>query len=189
PVRRLGQLVEAAPAEAAIVAPWPAKLDSFRNREVEAEIDLVQSVVRAIREVRNQYNIPPRKELAASARASQAATGVLMRNKHLISQLAGLSSFAASPDSCKPGAAAAAIAGEVEVYLHDVIDVDAEMQRLEKQKQQILGLTGSLETKLANENFLARAKPEVIRQSRDKLTELNEQLAALEQRLAELLRM
>ena len=40
--------------------------------------------------------------------------------------------------------------------------------------------------KLSNENFTSRAKPEVVEQSRQKLKELQEQLAAIEKHLAEL---
>ena len=39
---------------------------------------------------------------------------------------------------------------------------------------------------LANENFIARAKPEVVAQTKEKLAELTEQLEAIEKHLAEL---
>ena len=43
-----------------------------------------------------------------------------------------------------------------------------------------------VEAKLANENFIARAKPEVVAQTKEKLAEYTEQLKAIEKHLAEL---
>ena len=40
--------------------------------------------------------------------------------------------------------------------------------------------------KLANENFVAKAKPQVVAQARDKLAELTKQLKLLEKHLSEL---
>jgi valyl-tRNA synthetase len=186
PVRKLKGLVEATHSDAAVVAQWPANLDQFEDPDIEEQISMVQTVIRAIREIRNQYNVPPRKELVASAKASQAICEVLLANKPLILQLATLTDFAALPDLPKPRSAAAAIANEVEVYVHDVIDVAAETERLEKQKVQVLGFIKPIEAKLSNAGFLAKARPEVVKQSKDKLDELKEQLATIEKHMADL---
>ena len=82
--------------------------------------------------------------------------------------------------------AAAAIVGETQVYLHNVIDPAAERARLEKQRQEIEQAKKAVEGKLSNENFVTRAKPQVVAQAREKLTQLQEQLQAVEKHLAEL---
>jgi len=70
--------------------------------------------------------------------------------------------------------------------VHDVIDRDAELTRLEKQKLEIERGKKATEGKLANENFVTRAKPEVVAQARERLQQLQEQLKAVEALLAEL---
>jgi valyl-tRNA synthetase len=86
----------------------------------------------------------------------------------------------------KPSKAASAIVDEIQIFVHDVIDPEAERKRLEKQKEQILkGLRGT-EGKLNNENFISRAKPEVVEQARTKLKEFQDQLAAIEKHIAEI---
>jgi valyl-tRNA synthetase len=67
-----------------------------------------------------------------------------------------------------------------------VIDRDAELARLGKQKVEIERARKSVEGKLANENFVTRAKPEVVDQARRRLEQLQEQLQAVEAHLAEL---
>ena len=81
---------------------------------------------------------------------------------------------------------AAAVVEGLQVFVHDVVDPEAERQRLEKQKEFIEKGIRPLQAKLGNENFVGRAKPEVVEQSRQKLAELSEQLENVNQLLAEL---
>ena len=67
-----------------------------------------------------------------------------------------------------------------------MIDPEAERARLEKQKQEIEQAKKAVEGKLANANFVAKAKPEVVAQAREKLRQLQEQLQAVEGHLAEM---
>jgi len=74
----------------------------------------------------------------------------------------------------------------MQIYVHNVIDPEAERARLEKQKEQLERAKNAVEAKLANENFVTKAKPEVVAQARDRLTELSEQLNTVEKHLSEL---
>ena len=71
-------------------------------------------------------------------------------------------------------------------YIHDVIDVKAERAKLEKEKQETEKAKKAIEAKLANENFINKAKPEVVAQARERLAELTEQLKAIDKHLSEL---
>jgi len=186
PVRKLAGLIEPESSAAMVVAQWPQRIDTLENPDVEEKIAIIQSVIRAIREIRNQYTIAPSKQLEASANIGNSTAKILNDNTDLICNLAGLSNFYAGPEAEKPHKAAATIVDEIQVYVHDVIDPAAERTRLEKQKQQILGFITPIETTLANENFVSRAKPEVVLASREKLRELQEQLAVIEKHIAEL---
>ncbi|MDO8304080.1 MAG: class I tRNA ligase family protein, partial [Sedimentisphaerales bacterium] len=186
PTRKLAGLIEPESSAAMVVAQWPQKIDVLENPDVEEKIAIIQSVIRAIREIRNQYTIAPSRELEASANIGNSTAVILNENADLICNLAGLSNFYAGPEAEKPHKAAATIVDEIQVYVHDVIDPAAERTRLEKQKQQILGFIQPIEVKLANENFVARAKPEVVLASREKLKELQEQLAVIEKHIEEL---
>ena len=73
-----------------------------------------------------------------------------------------------------------------EVYIHDAVDAEAERLRFEKQREQIEKSLNAVEAKLANENFVTRAKPQVVAQARDKLAQLTEQLKTVDKHLAEL---
>jgi len=79
-----------------------------------------------------------------------------------------------------------AVAGPIEVYVHDAVDPAAERTGLEKQALQIGQNLKGVEAKLGNENFVNRAKPEVVEQARHRLVELQDQLATINRHLNEL---
>ena len=186
PIRGLVGLVDLKVADSLVRSAWPSGLESLVDPAAERVVDSIQAPIRAIRDIRNQYNIAPSAKPVASASGPAAACEMLNANAALLCHLAGLDRFHASPDTAKPKTAAAAIVGEVSVFVHDVIDVAAERARLEKKQAEIVAAKAGVEAKLGNENFVNRAKPEVVQQARDRLAELTEQLRAAEGLLAEL---
>ena len=186
PQRGCPGLLDIIPSDALCTAPWPHVRCDLVNTEVEQQIETVQAVIKTVREIRNVRNIPPSKKLVVTAKAPDELTTVLTVNAALVQQLAGLESFAAGPELDKPDNAAVAVTGPIEVYVHDAVDVEAEKASLEKQREQIAKQLQAVEGKLNNENFVSRAKPEVVQQARDKQTELQEQMTAVEKHLAEL---
>jgi valyl-tRNA synthetase len=186
PVRKLQGIADTGPADAIIIAKWPVALEDYICEKTESDIAVIQNAIKSIREVRSQYNIAPKIRLKASAKAPAAITEILKTNSDLICRLAGLEDFQAAEEMEKPSKAASAIVDEIQIFVHDVIDPKAERKRLEKQKEQIVkGLRGT-EGKLNNENFVSRAKPEVVEQARTKLKEFQDQLAAIEKHIAEI---
>jgi valyl-tRNA synthetase len=186
PKRGLKGLMPLLPADSIMVAAWPQSADAWIDRGSERQIEQIQNIVRAIRDVRSRYNIPPSKPLVCSAAASSAVCDRIRENAGLIRQLTNLSSFTAAVGLSKPDNAAAAVVEDIQLFVHDVIDKEAERLRLLKQKEFIEKGIKPLAGKLGNENFVSRAAPEVVEQSRQKLKELTDQLDAVEKLLAEL---
>jgi valyl-tRNA synthetase len=186
PRRGLKGIAELNGAKALVIADWPKRIDALINERIEQQIDNIQTVVRSVRDIRSKCNIPPSSKLVVSVNAPQDISGILNADAGLICQIANLKEFNVSHTTQKPKNAAAAIAGQMQIYVHDAIDIVAERKRLTKQKEQIEGAKKGVEAKLANENFIARAKPEVVAQTKEKLTEYTEQLKAVEKHLAEL---
>ncbi|MBU1260552.1 MAG: valine--tRNA ligase [Planctomycetes bacterium] len=186
PKRGLKGIIELGTADALVIADWPMDLDNFADRKTEKQIEVVQEVVRAIREIRNKYTVGPSKKLTASANAPSDISKILNASAELVCDRAGLDKFGASPKEVKPDDAAATVIGKIQVFVQGLIDAEAEIQRLEKQKNEILAGVKSNEAKLNNENFVSRAKPEVVEQTRKRLAELKQQLEMIEKNLAEL---
>jgi valyl-tRNA synthetase len=188
PVRKLKGLSEGNAAKALVIAAWPQKLDHLIDAEAERRVPSGQNIIRGIRDIRNKYNISPSVVLGTSVRAPAETAEDLTRDAEWISFLANIKEkCAAGPYVKKPKNAAVVVLGDrMEAYVEGVINVEAERSRLNKQKEQVEGAKKGVEAKLANENFIARAKPEVVTQTKNKLAELTEQLVAIEKHLAEL---
>ncbi len=186
PQRVLAGLTDAPASDALMGGAWPSASDALIDETAERQISAVQNVVRAIRDIRGQYNVPPSRALNASAGAPEATAAVLATNADLVRTLCGIEQLTVGTDIEKTTDAAAAIVEDIQLYVHGVVDRDAERQRLDKQKQQLENGIGPLRAKLSNDNFVTRAKPEVVEQSRQRLAELTEQLEAVEAHLKQL---
>jgi len=186
PVRKLKGLAEVKDANALVIADRPEKIDYLRDNDAEKQVALIQDAIRTVRDIRSNRNIPPSEMLVVSAKSQQESADILSRNAELIRQLAGVKDFEAGTAIVKPPNAAVAIADATEVYVHDVIDPEAERAKLEKQRQQLKEAKKSVEAKLGNGNFVTKAKPEVVAQAREKLAELSEQLETMEKHLSQL---
>jgi valyl-tRNA synthetase len=186
PERALKALVQTDRTEAIVVAQWPVNLDSFLDDDAEKEIEVVQSVIRTVRDVRNNRNIPPNKKLIVSAKSQQNIVEILNRNAQLTQNLAGVKEFKAGTGIVKPPNAAVVVTDTVEVYVHDAVDTKAEKRRLEKQRKELEKAREAFEAKLANKDFVNKAKPEVVTCAEERLDELNKQLEVVERHLLEL---
>jgi len=186
PIRRLKGLAEAKNSEALVIAEWPRELGSFVNEDIEKQISIIQSPIRAIRDIKSKYNIPLTTQPITSVNTSGQIAEILNRNCKLICQMAGIKVFLAGSYIEKPKNAATAIVDDMQIYVHGAIDTGAERVKLEKQKEQIKKAKNSVEAKLRNEEFITKAKPEVVAQAKERLSELTEQLKAIEKHLLEL---
>jgi len=184
--RGLTGIAEAQVTQAIVTANWPSEMSELINEDTERQIELVQSIIRTIRDIRNNRNIAPAKLLVVSVKLQKQNAEILNRNSALIRQLAGVSKLKAAAEIERPANAAAGITASAEVYVHDAIDIKAERKRLEKQKKQIERAKDTAEAKLSNENFIKKAKPEIVELTRERLGELTEQLKTIERHLEEL---
>jgi valyl-tRNA synthetase len=175
-------------AESAMIAPWPSLPEAWRDASMEQRIGRMQDLIRAVREIRNRYMIDPKTSLHVSVRCAAAVAGDLEQLRPFIALLGGVGQLAAGPTLARPPQSASYIHAEFEAYvpLAGLIDVAAEVKRLEKQiAEKRKHLHGS-EAKLQNPNFKDKAPAEVVQQQRDAVAELHNQIKVMEDTLREL---
>ncbi len=186
PVRELKGFTKAPVSPALVISKWPNDTDRFADEHVEGDIEFIQEVIRNLRDLRSKYNIAPSQKMSASVSGPSDIADILNDNNQLVCQLANIDIFTASQELPKPEKAAVAISRGIQTFLHNAIDAEAELKRLTKQKEEILRAKKGVEAKLTNENFVNKAKPLVVEQARQRLNELTEQLAAVENHVAQL---
>src|SRR5947209_2470651 len=147
----------------------------------------MQELVRAVRAVRNRYQLD-RAGLEVFVRSSAAVADDLRALAPIIASQAGVARLECGPDTVKPRQSATHVHPEFEAYvsLAGLIDVPAELARLEKQRAEKLRHLQGARAKLGNSNFVERAPAEVVQQQRDLVADLQAQVQAIEENLREL---
>ena len=98
----------------------------------------------------------------------------------IISHLGSLSELTFA-DSGPAGAVSFVVGGsEFFIPLEGHIDLAAEREKLEKELEYTWGFHAATEKKLANEKFVANAKPELVERERQKLADAETKIAAAE---------
>ena len=193
--RLLGEAVPArglenpAPAPPMLVcADWPDsdKASLWRNEAIERNMALAMDVIRAIRNIRAKFNLPPKSALTALASAAAAGEAeILAPLAGMIRSQAGVESLEIGVNLAKPFQAAAEVMPGVRIYvpLAGLMDVEVERRRIEKDLTKKRTGRDSLNVKLHNHEFLDRAPAEVVERERARLVELTNQIDELSELL------
>ena len=181
-----GVEVEFPASELLVHAAWPTATPTWQNAAVEAQVATMQAWCVAIRETRARYQVAPRERLPARFSADGDAAAVLHATAPLLANMAGLSDVAIAVDVERTADAATVVHGQAKAYLIGVVDLATERTKLKKQADQLVGRIAGIEKKLGNAGFVAKAPAAVVDRERQNLTELQTQLASVQQSLAEL---
>ena len=181
------QTAEFGPARQTLLieTPWPDLPATWIDAEAEAEIDWLITLITEVRSVRAEMNVPPSSKPPLTLIAPDAETrSRLARNRERLCSLARL-------DAVREGHAApagAVLLGGVDAALSvaSFIDLASERARLEKGVASAEQDIARPAKKLANPDFIARAKPEVVEAERAKLAEAEATLGRLKTGLARL---
>ncbi|MEM7584425.1 MAG: valine--tRNA ligase [Acidobacteriota bacterium] len=170
-----------------IHATWPQADDRGAWAEDAIGVDTVVRLVAAVRGLRAEQGLEPGAKIDVEIQP-QSHRPALEASATIIARLvrADQLSFAADGETDTEGAAVAVDpAFEVVVRLGQA-DLEAERKRLHKQLEDARRFLGGLEKRLANENFVTRAKPEAVEKTRRDAEDQRSTIASIEERLAQL---
>ena len=184
--RGLGSLVPPSSPASLIRAPWPRASPGLRDESALAPFAMGQEITRAVRDIRASAGVSPRDRLTATLEASEQDHASIEAGLHIVRRLAGIDTMNVSAGVTRPAGAAAAVVGTAELFVHDVIDDDAEKERLTREKAKVAKEIAQCEKKLGNPKFVDRAPAEVVQEQRQRLTRYQERLAAIERSLEQL---
>ncbi len=168
--------------------PWPVADDAQRNVVAMASLQALIDTVTAIRKLRTDNGVEPGKQVSVTL-VTTDATSILEAHQADIRRMAKVESLMIQNDKYSGEKAAVAFTTHVEVHLSlaGLLDLDVERKRLTAERDQLTGFVAGIEGKLSNEQFVARARPDVVQTERDKLATQKEKLAKIEERLANLI--
>ena len=171
-----------------IRADWPqpeAAPDAASARE---ELDWLVALIGAVRTARSEMNVPP--SALAPLLLQGAGPETVARAQRWIEAIRRMAraTDVQALDGPVPPDAVQLVLGETTVVLPlaGLTDVAAERNRLLKDRGKAAAEAEKVERKLANPDFVARAKPEVVEENRERLIAFQNETARLDAALARL---
>jgi len=151
-------------------ASWPAADDSAIDESAEAELGALIELVTEARAWRERVAVKPSAVLPARL------AGTL--SDELAGSAAALARFDLTAGDGEPVATLQTSGQTLSLLADPAIDLDAAEQRVAAERTRLQGEVARISGKLSNAKFVDRAPAEVVQAERDKLTELEQQLAA-----------
>lgn len=168
-----------------MLQPFPVADQSQIDAQADADIDWVKNVIVGVRNVRGEMNISPAKALPIyMARGDAEDKRRLEENRQFLSKLASLESITWLDDPAQAPLCATALAGDLEILvpMAGLIDVDAELARLDREIDKISIEVKKLSGKLSNAKFVDNAPAEVVAKERQKLEEFEGSVSQLQEK-------
>ncbi|HVP10969.1 MAG TPA: valine--tRNA ligase [Phycisphaerae bacterium] len=182
--------------EAVVIAAWPKPDAALRDESIESLMDVLQGIVRGIRDIRTVVNDYRGKAKLSSMRTLPTATvradadvcQLVDTHRGLVMLLGGCDALEAGADKVRPHGTMSRIIGAVQVFVPvaDLIDLSAVRRAEEVKLSELRQAVERAEKQLANASFVERADPEVVAATRQRAEDLSSQIRLIEQHLADL---
>ena len=173
--------------ESIMISKWPEYKEEYNFSAEEEQMNLIMSAIKNIRNIRAEMNVPPSKKAKTIFVASKAEDQeILKAGKVFFERLASSSEVLVKSDKKDiPSDAVASMLPGVEIYipLEDLIDIEKELERLEKEKVNLQKELDRVNAKLGNQGFVAKAPANVIEEEKAKKAKYQEMYDKVIERL------
>ncbi|MFQ5823413.1 MAG: valine--tRNA ligase [bacterium] len=175
--------------ESIMISNWPSECRAFINDSVENDLDIIQNVIGAIRNIRGEMNIPPNKTANVIISGPNGKYLNLIKSyKEYFEHLAKIDQLECKNKTKKPKKAASSVVNNLEIFLplKGLIDFKVEKARLRKEISRIEKQLEALNTKLQSQDFLNKAPKEIITREKKKKSDFESNLVKLKSNLQSL---
>jgi len=161
---------------ACIAAPYPQPIGEC-DPEIEADFALVGEMVRAVRNIRTEMQIPPSDKTDLHLFGPSHEKKFAEHHQNILLALTPTAKIS-FPDGEHVAFGASALIGHLKLFIPIPESLRAkEKLRLEKEKEKLEKLASSTEEKLANPDFRSRAPAEIVQKLEQTLAQARKQLA------------
>lgn len=171
------------------LAAWPEYDAAFEAPDAVGEMSLLMDMIRAVRNIRAEVNVPMSKKIELLVKPANAEYDRNINNNiEYVERFCGTSKLSVDLNASAPGKAMTAVVTGAELYLPlaGLIDIEQEIARLEKEVEHLNKEVERVEKKLSNEGFMAKAPEKVVAEERAKLQDYSGKRDKVMARIAEL---
>ena len=164
---------------------YPAADSSRIEVDVEHDMGQLMDVIRAVRNIRSELNVPPAKKVEVRLKGREGELAFLREHEEILRRLARAEKVVYKDPGYIPVQDATAVVNDIEVCLPlaGLIDFDQEARRLKKEIDKAQAEQKMVTAKLANENFVSSAPADIVDAHRARKGTLEEKLSKLSRNL------
>nr|WP_296464232.1 valine--tRNA ligase [uncultured Acetatifactor sp.] len=194
--------------ESIVISRWPLYREDRSFPKEEKDIEIIKQAVRAVRNIRNDSNVPPSRKTSiyvvsdkediirtftegrlffASLAYANEVRMVLKAGEDEKTLTENGQDVNAQMEGIVKDAVSVVIPGAtLYIPFAELVDVAQEVERLNKEKKRLEGELARVNGMLSNERFLSKAPEEKIAQEREKLSKYTQMMEQVELRLSQL---
>ncbi len=168
--------------KALIVAKWPVTSEALSFKEEEAHMESVMNAIRAIRNRRAEKNVPPSKKATLYVLTSKPQ--IFTEGEGFIQRLAyadRVELLESEPANLDGMVTCATADAKLFIPMGQLVDIAKELERITKELDKARKNLASIQGKLSNEKFTARAPEAVVNAEREKAKKAADLIASLEE--------
>ena len=166
-----------------------SEIISIIDPKLEADFELIIGAIRTVRNLRAEADIKPKVKVNAILQTqSSKEQQILQQGQTYIQELGKVEALTITEKlTGNEGQSIAGVVGTVQVLmpLAGVVDLAAFQTKLQKKLAKVEKEIQGLQRNLNNSNFVNRAEPEVVENTRNSLAEAQKQAEILQQRLSQ----
>ena len=165
-----------------MTSQWPEYQDALNFPVEEAAMEAVMDTIKAIRTRRAEMNVPPSKK--AEILLVTATPEIYAQGLHFMQRLAYASAVTfAETAPAELGGQVSVVTANATAYmpLAELVDIQAELERINKEKEKAENGLRIVMQKLTNEKFVSKAPEAVVNAEKERAAKFQELIAKLEE--------
>jgi len=174
--------------ESIMISKWPEYTESLSFEKEKEQIEKLKTIIVGIRNLRTNLNVHPSKK-SKLIFVTKTANDMLKESSAMIQKLGFANEIDIQEDKENiPQNAMSVLADGIEVYIpfEELVDLEAEKQRLQGEREKLLSEVARGEKMLSNPGFVNKAPEAKINEEKAKLAKYKEMLEKVEERLKSL---
>ncbi len=165
---------------------WPELIDLDYSLDEKEQMEMLISAIQAVREIKNEYHLKPSAELWITLKTQDGELAKL--DEHLKTLLSGMAHASIADDLHTDDVLQRTISHALlEVAMNELIDLEEEKAKWEKEIKKLNGEVMRGEKMLSNPNFVNKAPAQKVEAESKKLKTYKEQLQIAQDALAQIM--
>ena len=176
--------------ESIMISKWPEYSKERAFLKEEKDIEIIKEAVRGIRNVRTEMNVAPSKKASVYVVSTDDdIINAFTEGKLFFTSLAYASEVMIQTDKSNiADDAVSVVIANANIYIPfaELVDIKAEIERLKKEDQRLVGEIARVDGMLNNERFMSKAPEAKVNEEKAKKEKYETMLAQVRERLAQL---